>query len=136
MIVLSNSTAQTILPGSSITFDVEQLHSGCGECHRKNSSAVILRATGGSYEIQFHGNIGGPVAATEVQLSINAGGEPLPETVMRSTPTTANTEFNNVGAATALKNCCSATERITVTNTGIYTVLVAPGSALFIKRVS
>lgn len=136
MIVLSNSTTQTLLPGASITFDIEILHSGCGECHRKNSSAVTLRATGGTYEIQFHANIGSPTTGSASRLQILAGGEALPETIMDSTPYTASTEFNNVGAATAIKNCCSATERITVANTGTTNVIVEPGSCLFIKRVS
>lgn len=41
MISLSNTTAQTLTPGQSITFNTVVLHTGCAECHRANTSFAI-----------------------------------------------------------------------------------------------
>lgn len=43
MILLSNSTTQTVQPGEAITFDLERFKSGCCECHRQGSSAIKLK---------------------------------------------------------------------------------------------
>lgn len=131
MIVLSNSAAQILQPGQSIQFDNEVLHTGCGECHRKNSSGVKLRAKGGIYSIHFSANAGGYAGA--VQLSVQASGMTLPETTMTTVPA-AITDFMNVATATGYKNYCSESDVITVTNTGANVVTVAPGSSLFITR--
>lgn len=69
MILLTNTIAQTIEPGDSVTFDEVILHSGCGECHRKGSGSVKLRCNG-VYELHFSANIGGETAATAVQLTL------------------------------------------------------------------
>lgn len=135
MILLSNTTEQTLQPGQSITFDDVILHSGCDVCHRNNTNSVKLRANG-NYDICFHANIGGETAATPVQLQITLGGDsPLPETLMLSVPA-ATTDRNNVGTATTLKNCCGDYDRVFVTNTGTVPVIVAPNSALKIGRKS
>lgn len=133
MIVLSNTLAQTLAVGESITFDRVILHTGCGECHRANSQSVKMRAHG-IYEIHFSGNISG-TAANPVQLSILVGGEPLPETTMIVTPAAAGDQFN-VATATAVKNCCGDYDRVTITNTGTAPVLVETDTLLFVKRVS
>lgn len=135
MILLSNTTEQTLAPGQSITFDDVLLHSGCGECHRRSTNSVKLRANG-VYDIFFHANIGSPTAATPVRLQITLGGDtPLPETIMQNTPA-AITDRNNVGTATSLKNCCGDFDRVFVTNTGSDPVIVAAGSSLKIARRS
>ena len=135
MILLSNTTEQTLAPGQSITFDDTILHSGCDTCHRNNTNSVKLRANG-VYDICFHANIGSPTAATNVQLQITLGGDsPLPETIMRNTPAAVE-DRNNVGTATSLKNCCGDYDRLFVTNTGANSVIVAAGSALKIGRRS
>lgn len=94
-----------------------------------------LRANG-IYRVSFHGNIGGGTAATAVQLVIETGGEPLPETTMISVPVAATTEFNNVGTSTLLRNCCGDYDRVTVTNNGTTNVLIAPNTVLHIERVA
>ena len=58
MIVLSNSTEQTLSPGQSLTFDLVKLHTGCAECHRPGTGSVKLRCNG-VHEGYFGGNIGG-----------------------------------------------------------------------------
>lgn len=131
MIVLSNSEEQTVLPGQAIVFDITRMHSGCGEFHRQGSSAVKMKQSG-IYEISFHGNIGG-TSAGEVQLSIETGGEVLPETTMIST-VSASGDFNNVGAETRVRNFCSDYDRITVVNTGTTDVIVGANAALIVGR--
>ena len=56
MILLSNSTTQTVQPGEAITFDLETFKSGCCECHRQGSSAIKLKKCG-VYELMFTGNV-------------------------------------------------------------------------------
>lgn len=133
MIVLSNSTEQTLLPGQSITFDLVKLHSGCGECHRQGSSSVKMRCNG-IYELAFSGNIGGTVAGP-LQLAIEVGGEILQETTMIST-TGAVGDLNNVATQTRYRNCCGDFDRVTVTNTGTSDVVVGANSALVVGRRS
>lgn len=134
MIVLSNSTAQTLTPGQSITFDQVKLHTGCGESHRQGSASVKLRCQG-VYEVNFNGNIAATAATTEVQLTIMLGTDPLSETTMKSQTATANA-VNNVAAGTFVKNCCGDYNRITVVNTGTADVLVDANTCLRIGRRS
>ncbi len=134
MTVLSNTTEQTLQPGQSIVFDDVIFKSGCGECHRKNTSSVKLRANG-IYALHFSGNIGGETAATPVQLSLTLGGSTLPETTMISTPA-ATTDRNNVATATRVRNCCGDYDRVSVTNTGTVPVIVAPNTSFIAERTS
>lgn len=134
MIVLSNTTAQTLQPGQAITFNNKIFHTGCGECHRANTGSVKMRANG-IYVATFSGNIGGATAATPVQLSIQVGGETLPETTMISVPAAAN-DLNNVSTTTILRNCCGDYDRLTVVNTGTVPVIVDANTAFAIRRVA
>lgn len=134
MIVLSNTTDQVIQPGQAITFNTVVLHTGNGECHRPGTSSVKMKANG-IYEVSFHGNIGSAVENTTAFLAIAVGGEVLPETRMVSETSTAS-ELNNVGAMTAIKNCCCDYDRVTVVNTGINPVNIGENPSFFIKRVS
>lgn len=133
MIVLSNSTEQTLIPGQSITFDLVKLHTGCGECHRAGTSSVKLRCNG-VYDVSFAGNIGGTVTGP-VQLVIELGGDPLTETTMISTPSAVG-DLNNVASGTYVRNCCGDYDRITVTNNGTSDVVVGANSVLKIGRRS
>lgn len=135
MIELSNTTAQTLSPGQALTFDTVLLKSGCVESHRTNSGIVSLRAKCSIYEIHFSANISGTTAGP-VQLSIELDGEPMAETTMISTVTTA-ADPNNVGASTLVRTgCAGAYEHITVVNTGTSDVIVSPNPAFYIKRVA
>lgn len=134
MIVLSNANAQTIQPGQAITFNVKILRTGCNECHRENTGSVKMRAAG-IYVVSFSGNIGGATAATPVQLSIQIGGETLPETTMISVSAAAN-DLNNVSTTTILRNCCGDYDRLTVVNTGTVPVIVDANTAFAIRRVA
>lgn len=134
MILLTNTTAQTLTPGQSIVFNEVITQSGCCECHRKNSPSVKLRANG-IYQVEFHGNITGDTPATPLTLSIALGGEALPETTMVYTPATA-AAIGNVGAATAIKNCCGDYDTITVVNNGTEDITLSANSSLLIFRRS
>lgn len=126
MIVVSNTTEQTLQPGQSIIFDKVVQWSGNGECFREGSNFIKLR--GCLYELSFSGNIGA-VAPGPAQLSIQVGGSTLPETTMIS-QTAAAGDLNNVSAETAYSMCCCDFDRVTVTNTGTAAITVGANSAL------
>lgn len=138
MIVLSNTTAQTLQPGDSITFDISVMHTGTGECcqmpNRLGSTSVKMKNSG-IYILEFHGNVTTATADALAQLNITVGGETLAETTMKSTTVAANS-FSNVGAATRFKNCCCEFDRVGVTNTGTTAVIVDANSALIVGRVA
>lgn len=134
MIVLSNSAAQTLAAGQSLTFDVTVTKSGCAEHHRTNSSSVQLCAKNGLYDIFFKGNVTGATAGTTVQLAMASGGDILAETVMQSTPST-EALYNNVSAKTLIRtSCCDGDNRITVINNGTTAITVGPNTALVVQR--
>lgn len=134
MIVLSNSTAQTVAVGDTLTFDTEVLHTGCAECHRKGSSSIKMRAANGLYKVYFSGNIGG-TADTASVLNIALSGESLAETKMESVPQATGT-YNNVSTSTIIKNCCVDYDRITVVNTGTVSVTVDANPVLYVERLA
>lgn len=134
MIELSNTAAQTIAPGQSLTFDTVLLKTGCAEAHRTNSGIVTLKADCAVYEIHFAANISATAAGT-AQLAISLDGEPLIETTMINTISTAG-DPDNAATATLVKTGCGCCGKISVTNTGTTSVIVSTNPALFVKRVA
>lgn len=134
MILLSNTEEQTIQPGQSINFDQVILRSNDGGCGRNNRSNIVRLRTNGLYEVHFTGNVGGETAATPVQLAIELDGQTLAETIMISTPAAVDI-FNNVAAATLIRNCACDNSIVTVTNTGTEPVVVGANASFFVKRV-
>lgn len=132
MVILSNTTEQTLEPGQSLTFNRLVGQSGNGECAR-SGGPIGLRYSG-TYRIAFHGNVTGATAAEPVQLSIAVGGAPLAETTMIYTPAAANA-VGNVGAETYVRTC-GCGNNITVTNTGANPIIVSPNTALTIIRTA
>lgn len=132
MVVLSNTTEQTLLPGQSLTFNLLKAHSGCGECARSGGPLGLKYA--GTYMISFHGNVTGATAALPVELSISVGGAPLSETEMIYTPAAANA-VGNVGTLTYFQTCGSG-NNVTVTNTGENPIIVSPNTALAVIRTA
>ena len=128
MVVLSNTTEQTLQPGQSIAFDRIVTVSGCGECAR-SGGPLGLRAENAVYRLTFNGNVTGATAAEPVQLSIANGGAQLLETQMIYTPAAANA-VGNVSASTYLRTCCGLSNQVTVTNTGTNPIIISPNSAL------
>lgn len=134
MIQVSNSTAQTLSPGQSLTFDSVLLKSGCAETHRVNSGIVTLRSNCGIYEIHFTGNVSAP-SASPVQLAIQLDGETLPETAMYEEITTPGVG-QSVAAATLVRTGAGCCGRIGVVNTGTTTISVLANTSLFVKRIA
>lgn len=134
MIELSNTSEQTLTPGQSLTFDTVILKTGCAEAHRTNSGIVTLRADYAIYEVHFAANLSGTTAGP-VQLSVTLDGEPLPETTMINTVSTAG-DLDNVATATLIRTGCGCCGRVSVTNTGTSDVVVGANPALFVKRVA
>lgn len=135
MIELSNSTAQTIPVGGTVTFDKVLLHSGCRECHNPMvPNSVKLRGKG-IYDIEFHGNITSVAAGNVLQLAVAVAESPLPQTAMNATPAAAGT-LVNVSAGTYLRNCCCDLDRVSVRNTGTTPVVLAPNSSFRIAHLN
>ena len=135
MIQLSNTTAQTIATGQSITFNTVLLKTGCAECHRRNTGSVKLCAKNAIYQVNFNANVTGATAATPVQLSIQLGGDTIPESTMVYTPATANA-VGNVSIVLPVRNNCCDYDRVTITNTGTEDVIVSANPTFFIKRIA
>lgn len=134
MIVVSNTTAQTLTPGQSITFDSVVFRTRNGaECHRDNSNFVRMRARG-VYAVAFSGNIGA-TAQGIAQIAIQLGGSTLPETTMIST-TAAAGDLNNVATETRVPTCCGAGMNLTVTNTGTTDITIGANTAFVVNRVA
>jgi len=134
MISLTNSAAQTIAAGASMTFDTKVFQSGCGECWRSGTGSVKLRSNG-IYEIHFSANIADATAAGTVSLALQLGGVTIPESAMSSVSAAAN-DANNVSCTIPVRNCCGDYDRITVVNTGTDAVVVSAYPALYVKRIA
>lgn len=138
MIQVSNTTAQTLAPGQSITFDNVSFASrcGCNEYFTGNNTGV--QVVPGVYELGFGANIGATAATTAVQLSIQVNGATLPNTTAIST-TAAAGDLNNVSRETLFRafafGGCGGSFTVTVTNTGTTDVTVGANSYLKIARV-
>lgn len=132
MIKLSNTIAQTVEVGQSVTFNQVLLHTGCGESHRAGSGAVKMRGNG-NYEIGFFANVSGATAGTPLQLNIALGGERLLETTMIVTPAAADA-LQHVGLSVPVKNCCGDYDRVTVINTGTTPITIGANPLFYVKR--
>lgn len=135
MIVLSNLSTQVIAPGQAVTFDNLVLKSGNCECwSRQLPNSTKLKAQG-IYGLGFSGNVSVATVGQSAQLAIAVAGQPLVETTMISTPSTADA-LNNISTETRYRNCCCDMDRISVINTGTAPVTLAANSALVIERKS
>lgn len=146
MIVLSNSVAEVIPVGGTVTFNLTVLHTGCdangcsgSEYHRQNSGAVRLRGKSrccpSIFDVFFKANVTSATAGTEVQLAIAIDRTPLAETTMLETIDTANS-FENMATRTALKVCPGEDVTLSVTNTGTTPVTIDANSVLYVRRIA
>lgn len=132
MVVLSNTTEQTLQPGQSIVFDkLITSDNSCGECAR-SGGPIGLRG-GGIYEVSFGANVTGATAAEPVELSITMGGAALPETEAIYTPAAANA-VGNIGKTTYVKTCCGLNNQVSVTNTGLNPIIVSPNAVIAVNK--
>ena len=135
MIELSNTTAQTLSAGQSITFDTVVMKTGCAECHRANTGSVKLCAKNAIYQVYFNANVSGATAATAVQLGIQLGGDNISESTMIYTPATTDA-VGNVSTVLPVRNNCCDYDRVTVVNTGTADITIQAYPTLFIKRIA
>ena len=133
MIVLSNTTAQTLKPGQSLIFDNTVIQSGCAEYHSDHSSSVLILKPG-MYEIHFTGNVAGIEDESTLRLGIRVGSNTLSETTMMKT-VCHKEHYSNVAAATIVR-CDTKGKAIGVTNIGAVPIVIAPHSSIFVKRVA
>ena len=133
MIVLCNTTAQTLKPGESLIFDSTVIQSGCAEHHSDHSSSVIILKPG-MYEIHFTGNVAGIEDESTLRLGIRVGSNTLSETTMMKT-VCHKEHYSNVAAATIVR-CETKGKAIGVTNIGAVPIVIAPHSSIFVKRVA
>lgn len=133
MIVLCNTTAQTLKPGESLIFDNTVIQSGCAEYHSDRSSSVLILKPG-MYEIHFTGNIAGVEDESTLRLGIRVGSNTLSETTMMKT-VCHKEHYSNVAAATIVR-CETKGKDIGVTNIGAAPIVIAPHSSIFVKRVA
>lgn len=133
MIILTNSVSQELAPGQSLTFDTVILHTGCAECHRVGSGAVVLRMQQAIYDIDLSANIGA-TAPGVANITVFLNGSPMNETSMNSV-TAAAGDVNNVSRSTAVRTCCCGPETIIVTNNGETSVVIEE-PLLKIRRVA
>lgn len=127
-----NSTTQSVAVGSNVLFDTTILKPCALVTHRAGSGLFTFRG-GKRFLIGFSANITGATASTEVDLAITMNGEPLPYTVMTSTPTVANT-LNNVSVFTEIEApaCCCTT--IAIRNVGTTAVTVSNANLVFFRE--
>lgn len=138
IIQLSNNAAQTVAVGEQVTFNTTILRNCCMLTQRANSGTIGISGQGGVYEIGFSANVGGPTAATAVQLTIRYDGANLNETTMISVPTTADTEFNSVSTTTFVETgngCGCSNALITVINTGTTPIIIDANPTFYVRRV-
>lgn len=131
MIALSNSSARTIIPQQSITFDDDIIRTGSSaEGHYRNASEVKLRIPG-IYEVHFTGNI---MTQPEcfAHLAITANGDAITGTDMIASPNI----ITNIHADMIVRNTADDPKIIAITNIGSGTVVVKDGSGLWIRRVA
>lgn len=135
MIIVSNTSAQTLAAGQSLTFNNVVLKTKCGaESYRSGSSTVRLKVNG-LYEINFSANVTGATADVPVQLSIQVNGTTLPETTAISTPSTANA-VNYIFANTAIRSECCDYNAVSIVNTGTTDITIDSNASLLIKRLA
>lgn len=133
MIVLCNTTAQTLKPGESLIFDNTVIQSGCAEHHSDHSASVLILKPG-IYEIHFTGNVAGIEDESTLRLGIRVGSNTLSETTMMKT-VCHKEHYSNVAAATIVR-CEAKGKDIGVTNIGAAPIVIAPHSSIFVKRVA
>ena len=133
MIVLSNTTSQTLTTNQSVTFNTVVSRSGCNECHMANSSSVKLKSPG-TYMVVFNANVTGATAGAPVQLAVNLGGETIPYSTGIYTPAAANA-VGQITIILPLKQCCCDFDRVTVTNTGTNPIIISANPTFYIKKI-
>lgn len=133
MVEISNTNAQVIQPGQAVTFNRIVVRSGNGECFNNQLGKFVKLRSNGCWTISFSGNVTSPTAGAATQMAIAIAGQPLIETAMNRTITTAN-NLENISTKTAYKVCCCDLNQVSIINSGTVPVTLAPNSAFLIER--
>lgn len=126
-----NNTTQVVAVNNNVIFNDTLIKPCPLVTHREGSGIFTLRG-GKKFLIAFSANVAGATAGTEVDLVLTLNGEPLPYTLMASTPAVAD-DFNNVSVFTEIyaPQCCCLT--IAVRNVG-ETVITVENANLVLFR--
>ena len=89
----------------------------------------------GIWEVHFTGNVTSATAGDTVQMAVGVANQPLVETAMNTSITTANA-LANISTETLIPICCCDLDRLSVINSGTTTVTIAPNTAFVLKRVA
>lgn len=133
MVLMYNTTEQTLQPGQAIVFDKIETVSGCGESARSGGPLGLNAADGAVYRIDAGGNITGATAAEPVELSIAIGGVARISTTRIYTPAVADA-VGSIDTFTYVRTSPFLNNDITVINSGTNPVTVSPGFALASMR--
>lgn len=137
MIELSNTAAQTIPAGGTVTFD-KVLAKSC-RCNDVCYNPMVPTSVGlrskTVYDIEFHGNITSTTAGDALILAVALGDSPIPQTTMNATPAAAG-DLVNVSAGTYLRSCGCSLGRISVRNIGTTPITLAANSSFRIAHLN
>ena len=131
MVIYSNTAAQTLTTGQSLTLAKT---TGCQcNCSVNPTNGSSIKGSG-VFVVAFTGNISGATAGAPVQLSLAINGAVIPGSRMVATPAVAG-NVNNVAAVTGFTGygCCNGTT-ITVVNTGANPVTVEAKASLVVFK--
>lgn len=137
MLVVSNTTEQTLAPGQAMTFDAITWQSpkcGCNRNEFFRMGTSNVRVSPGVYDVEFHANVTGATAALPVQLAIALDGSPLPTTTAISTPSAANAVNNVSGGTIAGIELPTGGGQFTLVNNGVNPIIVSPNTTLKVVR--
>lgn len=137
MIQLSNTTALTLTPGETATFD-SVLYNSCN-----NRNEFFMLGTGsisvvpGTYEVSFGGNLGATAATTAIQVAISYNGTPIAGGTIETSPGATIGDPNAVYRSRVIKVPCAmrgATFSITNPSASVE-VVIDPGSVFSVRRI-
>lgn len=136
MISLSNTSAQTLAPGQTLTFNNVIFKSRCGsESWRNGTGLVKMRSDCGIYEIVFNANVTGATAGAAVQVGMSLSGAALPETTAVYTPAAANA-IGHISTSTIVKNSCGDYDSVSIVNNGTNPVIISANANIFVRRIA
>lgn len=127
-----NTNTQAVAVGSNVLFTETILKPCSLVTHREGSGIFTLRG-GKRFILGFSANVSGATAGTEVDLAIAMNGEPLPYTLMASTPAVAD-DLNNVSVFTEIcaPACCCTT--IAIRNVGTTTITIEDANLVLFRE--
>ena len=136
----TNSTTQTVTPGSNVILTETPVPGGGCILHREDSGQVLLRGiTRGQRRARFYADFGANVAIPAdgtvgpISMAIALDGEPLNSSVMISTPT-ATEAFNNISGSLYIDVPCGCCTTLSVKNVGPNPVSVANASLIVTRE--